>query len=540
MAKGESVHSFARQEPGAKNPGSVVESKRMEKWKELWNECKNRPVQAVIGAYLLVLGCGLSLYLYDGYYQISYDKFLFWRKSSLIFMVLLIIALGFMALIARENRSRFHLVRIFRPMDLTDWGMLAYGLFCTVSFFFAVDRNEALWGTYGWQVGWLSQLVMIFWYFAVKKLYRWHRASSWFLLSGAMIVMMIGILQRMGMIEISDGVGEGMYLSTIGNINWYAGYLSVMVPLLFGMFLTSEDHPAYTIGYSLCILTAFLALISNGSDSVYLLLLGVSVMTAVLSLSTLTKFRRFCLILAMFGIAGELIYLYLSHSPAESFLAYNHDNLSMVLTDNHRGLLFAAGAALLYAFGSALHRKKGVIASGKVLETVMKVITVIAVPGVLAFTFAQAYDLLPLKNSWGTSRGVLWRLSAQIYQTFPAYRKLIGVGPDCFHAYISGTKLAKALVDELYGGKILTNAHSEIFTMVMNLGWLGALSFLFMTASSVYESILAYFKEETKDDFSLIRILVIAGVLFEFPEPYSKFPLAIYFTYGKIFVLFCF
>ena len=59
------------------------------------------------------------------------------------------------------------------------------------------------------------------------------------------------------------------------------------------------------------------------------------------------------------------------------------------------------------------------------------------------------------------------------------WHKLIGVGPDAMSAYLyrDGSGEVKALVQENFGSLILTNAHNEWVTVLVNTGILGAVAF---------------------------------------------------------------
>lgn len=140
--------------------------------------------------------------------------------------------------------------------------------------------------------------------------------------SGAVIVMIIGLLQRLGILMISEGEEEGFFLTTIGNINWYTGYLSVMYPLMIGLFLAEEKREKRSVVlYCLLVVTAGLACITNGSNSVYLMMAAVLVCAGLLSLFSRERYYRFTLVLAMTGIAFELVSLYVSLDPSEWFFS---------------------------------------------------------------------------------------------------------------------------------------------------------------------------------------------------------------------------
>lgn len=74
---------------------------------------------------------------------------------------------------------------------------------------------------------------------------------------------------------------------------------------------------------------------------------------------------------------------------------------------------------------------------------------------------------------WGNRRGMLWQMAWQGFCRGDLKHKLLGVGPDCFAAYLEqvlpgGT----VLFDKGYfAGSIFTNAHNEWLTTLINWGY---------------------------------------------------------------------
>lgn len=65
--------------------------------------------------------------------------------------------------------------------------------------------------------------------------------------------------------------------------------------------------------------------------------------------------------------------------------------------------------------------------------------------------------------------------------------KLFGVGPDCMamHIYNRGSEELKAMLTELFGSAVLTNAHCEWLTMLVNTGIVGAAGYIGMIVSAI-------------------------------------------------------
>ena len=65
-------------------------------------------------------------------------------------------------------------------------------------------------------------------------------------------------------------------------------------------------------------------------------------------------------------------------------------------------------------------------------------------------------------------------------------RKLFGVGPDCFNSYVTAYHSEEAQL--LWGEKLLTNAHNELLTCLVNTGIFGFIFYLGIFVSFIIGS----------------------------------------------------
>lgn len=83
-----------------------------------------------------------------------------------------------------------------RHMSATDWFVAGYGICVIISFCLSVNKAEALWGTKGWYMGLISQLIFVTSYFVVS---RWWsgKMGVWYAACGAAFVaFLFGVLHR--------------------------------------------------------------------------------------------------------------------------------------------------------------------------------------------------------------------------------------------------------------------------------------------------------------------------------------------------------
>lgn len=64
-----------------------------------------------------------------------------------------------------------------------------------------------------------------------------------------------------------------------------------------------------------------------------------------------------------------------------------------------------------------------------------------------------------------------------MFLSFPLWNRLVGVGPDCFAAYAYQSYEGVWMLYEQFGNLLLTNAHNEWITLLVNTGLWGCISY---------------------------------------------------------------
>jgi O-antigen ligase len=98
-------------------------------------------------------------------------------------------------------------------------------------------------------------------------------------------------------------------------------------------------------------------------------------------------------------------------------------------------------------------------------------------------------------DTWGSYRGITWKIGLKGFSLLSLWHKLIGSGPDMFYyslLQIPNEDLHKMIA--VFGGQRLTNAHSEWITLLVNNGILGLSAFIAMTVTGI-KKCLTYAKD---------------------------------------------
>jgi len=102
------------------------------------------------------------------------------------------------------------------------------------------------------------------------------------------------------------------------------------------------------------------------------------------------------------------------------------------------------------------------------------------------FGYQSTNNYLLFNNEWGNGRGFSWKLAVSSFGEFPLIRKLIGVGPDCFSAYIKSVPEYWDAMQAFWGDLVLTNAHNEYLTKLYNVGIIGLVSYVGMLITAIW------------------------------------------------------
>ena len=102
------------------------------------------------------------------------------------------------------------------------------------------------------------------------------------------------------------------------------------------------------------------------------------------------------------------------------------------------------------------------------------------------FGVSSTGQYLLFDEYWGNSRGFSWSITAETFAKLPLWRKLTGVGPDCYSVYCyADTDLAGRLHHYFGQNQTLTNAHNEFLNQLFCTGGIGFAAFVGFLAAAV-------------------------------------------------------
>ena len=371
-------------------------------------------------------------------------------------------------------------------------------------------------GADGWNMGFWPQILFLFFFLLLERTLTtgMAKAGIGMMLSASTVVFLLGLLNRYGVNPLHmESSGPG-FISTIGNINWYCGYWSVLFPVCCGIFLFREKVlPVFS---GIAVVIGFATGISQGSDSGLLVLAAMTLILGCFAGKEREGLRHFIELLLLFCVSLTGLfalqhlfpernkyqtagYLFLTGKPwglilgvlllcLYFFLFIRKNNCANGWTktvENHcdNKLTGTADRGIVWTY-RAWQILTGLSAAALVLYIGLLTFNTTH-PGVIPALDGNA--LFTFNTSWGSSRGATWSIGIHTFLTQNFGHRLFGVGPDSMAAYLyqSDNSTLLAEVRATFGDKRLTNAHGEWITILVNTGLMGLLSFAAMIISAV-------------------------------------------------------
>jgi len=468
-------------------------------------------------AYLILIFGIYPFYMKQGYVDIGKAKYLFFLCCSLAAAGILGLAgivCGVQTLLSQKG-SKKALFLGLKNLSLTDMFVILFATELFLSFVYSDYRKEALWGTEGWYMGFVLFLILCVLYFLISRLWTaspliWHVGMA---VSG--IIFLLGILDRFSLYLIPLEIRQPGFISTLGNINWFCGYLSVLAPLGICPLVLSNSNqwpapPANcpdakkerrrsdlgrNLVYISYTIVAFAAGFCQGSNSIFLFWGALFFSLLWIAASQRLWLTNCLLPVSLWCFSAQLVRILLFLFPE----GYNYEanNPCLYLAGSNVILLTGVISLALYLFlrkkiaalrrehqnlslPSEINRKKaahrilaGFLAVGLFLWLCLSLInTRKGIP------FLSESSLFLLNTSWGNGRGAALKTGLDLFCQMPFYKKILGVGPDCFSSWAYSLPDVAAELHAAFGSSRLTNAHNELLTCLVNTGIAGTFFYL--------------------------------------------------------------
>lgn len=467
--------------------------------------------------FLFFLIAVYSFYAPEGYIQIATNKFLFFKKICLATVrIITPFILLYYIIPDDESARRSGEFRI----SATDWFMLAYAGLNLISYLGTEFREEALWGTAGWYMGFAMQLFFVGIYFFLSRFYDGKIDVLPAFMGITFLVFLWGLLNRFSIYPIDMQYHHNEFISSMGNINWFCGFWSVFFVTGVVLYLITEKMWLRIFSGIYCFIALGLGAV-EGSDSAFLAMGVVFFFLLLISFEKTVYMKRWLELGMIYCAACQIMRIITKIFPKN----LNMDSIPIRLMLGNLTLavlLFLVAARIFLEKRDLKYQTRADGSIGKdsekrqaqkewIQEQKWLKYTVIGLTagmfGIYLLLLAvntrapgclgplSRYSVFLFDGHWGSSRGATWRDGAAIYQSFSLRERLFGAGQDCFSIYAYNVPELSARLAQEWPTSRLTNAHNECITQLVNIGIFGLLSFIGIFLSS-FKRLLQRAKKE--------------------------------------------
>lgn len=484
----------------------------------------------VISLYLIIMLGFFPVYYKYQYADMGDAKYKLFLYSSVICVVVFFLLWLYFFFVERGMKSRQSFTKNGQIADklelsLLDKAILIYFGVTTLSFLLSQFKEMGFRGSDGWSMGWLSQFLFVSVYFMVAKGWQYGKWAIWLLMASSTVVFLVAVFHRFD-VDLLNIYGDlelyykVLFLSTMGQSSWYSSFLCTVYPIGLYLFFISENKKVRIIAGIYSVI-AMCSLVTQNTDSAFLSLAAVMLVLFYLSfdkkgicnkerISGNTMHKPFLEVIIL--VLGSFCFMGICQRVfADKVIPL--DTMSLFMSQSVLIWILLAVAVSCYGVicyrtkmknKTAIHKQKNKdgkeekqvgrllfwILLGFVAVCVIVVLTFIVLNtnGFLADTFGyqSTNNYLLFDDQWGNGRGFAWKFASGSFLEFSFLQKLIGVGPDCFSAYIKSVPKYLEQMQAFWGDLVLTNAHNEYLTKLFNLGITGLLSYVGMLGVAVW------------------------------------------------------
>lgn len=465
------------------------------KWTTVAGEFTGYLLDLSICIYMLLVIGVMPFYYREGFLHIGSDKATFFRHISVLtgWFILPVLILFLIFWIREQGKKRIKL-------SVTDRFALLYGASLLLSYLCSSYRKETLWGADGWFMGLLPQLFLLAIYFLISRFWEVREWMLLLFLPVSTVVFALGFLNRFGIFPLDMKPVNVQFISTIGNINWYCGYL---VAVFFGgcYLLWQMDDLEKKQRWKWLLMAyvamGFATLVTQGSMSG---LFTLAVMLTVFFCLSVKSNRRMMLFGQQVLLLSAVCLVIMTGRKFLGWQITYTDGVVDLLTFSLLPVALCFAAAVFVGLLCYWERKESYPV--KLFETVAKLLVAgiaVAVVTILIMLVTNTLhpgsigtlsevSLFTFSPTWGSNRATTWKAGLLCFGEQNLLHKLIGVGPDGMSAYLyrDGSSALQQTVAEVFGNNSLTNAHNEWLTVLVNTGLVGFLGFVGMMISGMY------------------------------------------------------
>lgn len=395
----------------------------------------------------------------------------------------------------------------FKCLDITDICVMVFGVVCIISALISDEVKEAFTGELAWHVGALMLVALGIMYFLTSRTMKMELIPLYVIIAGGFIIMVIGLLNNLwidplGAMATTDEYWKDTYTSTVGNVNTYSGYLSMVVPVAMMLFVL-EKRVAVKIALGIVLVAGYMSMFLTHAGSLFV---GLGVPAVVLVWFCLQDKDRYM------GLLINGILCAVSGYAARAFIMLRPeirlDKVSPWLLGHKVDVIIGAASFVLLLIHLALDNRMKDELQGKILRLVSRLYLI---PVACAVIFAVYYTVKNWDYYFLNRRGLIWTIAFDIFKDGFLENWLFGNGTGLLDEYVGSWIVT---INECYGGPyFLRHAHNDFVEYLAMTGILGFASFTGMFIHSFVKYIRRPHEDDVKFVLESCAVLGIVGYM---------------------------
>lgn len=442
----------------------------------------------------------------DYYFNITNTKYQFFAWSTTICFLLFL----FQSFLRKKQIIPHNLSKI--ELCLLIWIGIQ-----TISVLFSDYKLESFLGSSGRNTGLLFSIFCVIGYFIVSRSQRNIKHIVFLFLISCNILNILALLNFFSIdpfgfyTHLSD-YQSSFYLSTSGNINFFASIVCLSLPISSYLFLVNKERPMI---YLLMSINGFIALLISNSDSGFL---GIGFMFLVL-LFFCTKdvilLQRWLLLFFSFLTSAKLLYFLSIFMPIASRPFITLSNFFVNETPSWFLWMFS----LLFLWIVTIKQQQ----IHSFLPSIKKILLIATIAAFITILFSFLYfsfydqtttlgyytNYLRWNDQWGTGRAYAWKNALNAFSSFSPVQMMFGFGPDTTHLIMKKYYATDQILIQY------DNAHNEYIQYLITTGVLGLIAYLSIWATffnQVIRTRAAYF-DQTKAIALAIAVYLLQSIV---------------------------
>lgn len=484
----------------------------------------------IVGIYMLAMAVLFPFYASDRYFRILRDRTRFFIASTMVMAALILLITfyyfirylrerynqGLLLFLNKEELKQYlgHKAAAIQPADVF---LTLFLVTCSVSTLASGHVKECFIGTQGRYQGLFIWLLYGMAYFIVRRFLRLEMNTCILFLCSGLLLSIWGIADYIGL-DIFGWIGRiqegqrGTFTSAFGNINTYTAGMSIFlslsgIGLIRAISHTGKGRAFPILFYAAVFVSSGVSMITGQSDNA---VIGIAAFFLVLPFAAwrtksgfFGSLLLFALFLLSFMITSALNGFGMNPyiDPSGGILLRVSGGIAKTPAFWAVHLLFILAAACGLAHCRRKGRHPGWSSQMPHNRMVLGAWGIALVFGVcsLAFLLCDANlwhperygdyaKYLVFNDSWGTHRGLCWRIAMEEYREFPLWRKLIGSGPESFGIIMKNTRYQEMVA---ICGQTFDSPHNEALQYLFTTGVAGAASYYWFLAYGCIKGFLS-------------------------------------------------